>query len=434
MIGSGSCRLIPARGVAIAGALVTLVLGAAACGSSNTATGSQGTSSTSTPTTNTALLGPANRAAGTPVRVGLITNGGNCSGCGAGNEAPVSKATVAWLNDHMNGLAGHVITLDVCVDNLDPGTATDCANQMIRDNDVAVVIGSDGVIESSWTILHNAHIPVINAGSTNTALLQDPTSTFILNDPNADVVGFPIGVAKNKGAKKVSVIVVDLPVATDIYKSTAATFRKNGLSLQLLPVPLVTPDMTPQAQQIESTNPHGVVLIVGDDQFCIPALKGLEAVGFQGTTTMISQCLTDATRKAVPGSTLKGIEISSIAPVGEASDTSMRQYQAVLNTYATGENIDPTDLVGLSIFQSFGGLSAGTRDLHGVVTPASVITALKTMPNEVLPGSGNRLFRCNGKASPSSPSVCSSSVLAGTLDAQGNAVSYTVVNNAPIGS
>ena len=181
------------------------------------------------------------------------------------------------------------------------------------------------------------------------------------------MVGFPIGVAKNKGAKKVSVIVVDLPVATDIYKSTAATFRTNGLSLQLLPVPLVTPDMTPQAQQIESTNPHGVVLIVGDDQFCIPALKGLEAVGFQGTTTMISQCLTDATRKAVPGSTLKGIEISSIAPVGEASDASMRQYQAVLNTYATGENIDPTDLVG----SRYSRASAGSAQEQGTCMVSS---------------------------------------------------------------
>jgi branched-chain amino acid transport system substrate-binding protein len=413
---------------------MTLMLTAAACGSSTTASGSQTTASTSTAVANAALLGPANRAAGTPVKVGLITDGGACNGCGSGNEATVSRATVAWLNEHLNGLAGHPITLDVCVDNLDPGTAIDCANQMIRDNDVAVVIGSDGVIESSWTILHNAHIPVMNVSSTNTALLQDSTSTFVINDPNANVISFPIGVAKNKGAKKLSVIVVDLPIATDIYKSASATFRQNGLSLELVPVPLVTPDMTPQAQRIESTNSNGVVIIVGDDQFCIPALKGLEAVGFQGTITMISECLTQATRKAVPGTTLKGIQISSIAPVGEVTDASMRQYQAVLNTYATGENIDPTDLVGISIFQSLGGLSAGTRDLHGVVTPASVITALKAMPNEILPGSGNRLFRCNGKASPSSPSVCSSSVLAGTLDAQGNAVKYTVVNNAPIGN
>jgi hypothetical protein len=55
------------------------------------------------------------------------------------------------------------------------------------------------------------------------------------------------------------------------------------------------------------------------------------------------------------------------------------------------------------------------------------------MKNEVLPASGGRLFRCNGKASRFGAAICSTSVAAATLDAHGNPMKYTLENNAPIG-
>ena len=227
-------------------------------------------------------------------------------------------ATSAWLNAHMHGLAGHPITLDVCVDDLDPGKASDCANQMIRDDVDAVVIGSNGVIETSWKILHDAKIPVITNAVTSSALLTDTSSTFMINDPIAQVVNLPIAVAKDVGAKKISTIVVDLPIATDVYKNSKSLFDESGVTVDVVPVALGTADLTPQAQQIETNNPDGLVSIVGPDTFCIAALNSLRAVGYQGSRFMISQCLTDATRKAIPGSSLKGIVTASLAPIGDA--------------------------------------------------------------------------------------------------------------------
>ena len=71
------------------------------------------------------LLGTVHRATGTPVKIGLLTTGGNCAGCTANYEAPAAQAAVDWLNEYKNGLAGHPITLDVCVDNNDPAKGTD---------------------------------------------------------------------------------------------------------------------------------------------------------------------------------------------------------------------------------------------------------------------------------------------------------------------
>ena len=433
MTGSRSTGLMPMGRALCVGIAAASLLAAAACASSSSA-GSNGSGGPPTTAVLSAkLLGPEARATGTPVKIGLITDG-DVSGGAAGNEEPVARATVPWLNEHMNGIAGHPIALDVCVDQLDAGKAADCANQMISDGVAAVVIGSNGVIETSWKILHDAHIPVINAAATNTALLADRASTFIVNDPFAQVVNLPMAVAKEKGAKKVSVIVVDLPIATDVFKgSTPNLFDKNGVGLDVVPVPLGAADMTPQAQQIQANNPDGLAAIVGPDAFCIAALNGLRAVGFTGSTFMISQCLTDATRKAEPDGQLKGIVTVSLAPIGDNADPSMQQYQAVMAKYG-GAKIDTSDLVGLMVYQSLGALSAGTTDLKGAVTPASVTAALKSMKNEVLPGSGGRHFRCNGEAQPERPAVCSISVLAATLNAQGNPEKYTVENDEPIGN
>ena len=317
---SGSISLTTTRRAVFAG-IAALMLLASACSSSSKSPAAQQTGTSTTGVQTAAVsLGTLHRAAGTPVKVGLLTSGSNCTGCTANYEQPAARAAVAWLNDYNNGLAGHPMTLDVCVDNNDPGTGSDCANQMIRDNADIVVIGSNGISETEWKILHDAGIPVVNHSATQPALLQDPKSTFILYDPGAQTVTLPIAVAKHVGAKKVSFLVVDVPTATDIYKadSTKSAFDKAGIKFDVIPVPLGQADLTPQAQQIVASNPDGVVSIIGTDGTCIPALNALHELGFHGTITTISYCITDAMRKAVPGAVVKGMRFGAEAPFGDS--------------------------------------------------------------------------------------------------------------------
>jgi branched-chain amino acid transport system substrate-binding protein len=375
---------------------------------------------------------PAQKATGAPVKVGLITTGGECDGCGGKPEAAAAEAAVKWLNATHNGLAGHPMKLVTCVAANDPGKAADCANQMISEGVVAVVEGSSGTIATSWKIVHDAGIPFINHSTTDTPILQDTKSTFILYDPLAQTVSLPIAVAKEKKVKKISVIVVNVPAATTIYDSAAERFKKAGMKLQVVPVDLGTSDMSNQAQQVTNENPDGVVSIVGHDAFCIPALNGLNAIGFQGTLTTISFCITDAMREAVPAEVIDGMRFGSEAPVGAKKlDPSMREYQKVLKKYAP-EDVDPEDMTAITVFQSFGALSLGTKNLKGAVTPESVTAALRSMDTEVLPASGGRVFRCNGKASEFGPSICARSTVVATLDGSGNPKKYTTENNEPI--
>jgi branched-chain amino acid transport system substrate-binding protein len=321
-----------------------------------------------------------------------------------------------------------------CVSGGEPGKSTDCANQMVAEKVAAVLLGSNQFTLNIWQILHTAGIPVFIFATGNPDLLADPTSTFVFGTGSASTTGLAIGAAKNAKpkAKKVTVIAIDVPAATQLYKTTApATFKEAGLDMELVPVAAGTADMTPQMQRVVATNPDGVVLILGNDSFCIAAFNGLRTAGFKGTVTAVPQCLSDATRTAVPADFLEGIQISATAPVDNPKDPSIKQYYAVLDKYGASD-VDRSNTVGMAMFNTMGAFGAALKGLKGDVTSASVLSTIKGMDWTVVPGTGGLHFRCSGKADPTQPAVCSNATNAATLDAKGVAASYTPVNDAEI--
>jgi branched-chain amino acid transport system substrate-binding protein len=393
--------------------------------------GLAGVGAASTPTQKSSVLGTKNPAKGTPVKVGVISNGKTPT-IDNSQETPVAQATAQWINEYQGGLAGHPIELVICNDGNEPGKAVDCANQMLQEKVVAVIIGQNGVAESSWRPLHDAGVPVFNYASGNTSMASDATSTFEVGNPRASLFSLPAGVAKKAKSKKVSAVIIDVPAATSFFKEQAPTlFKQQGLDFELIAVPAGTADMTPQMQKLVSENPKGTAFVVGNDAFCIAAFNGLRTAGFKGTTATIVQCITDATRTAVPGDFLKGMQISSFSPITDSKDPSIKQYNAVLDKYGA-KDVDRTNTVGMAMYNTLAGFGVATAGLKGDVTPTSIIAAIKSMPWSVVPGTGGLHFRCNGKADPSQPSVCSTATNAATLDATGTPVSYTPVNDAQI--
>lgn len=418
-------------------------MGVTACGSSTDSgdtaddtSSSDTTSATDSSATTTPgdPLGTPNEATGEPVIVGLMGTGADCAQCSEGGalEEPAAEASVAWVNDYLGGVGGRPIQLEVCNNDLDPSKSIDCANQMITDGAVAVITGADST-PTGWEVLHDAGIPVVSFATTESSFVEDPDSTFVLQDPSALTVEFPIGVADEVDADNVSILVIDLPAATDIYANDATQqiFDDAGIDPAIVPAPLGAVDMTPQAQQIVQDNPDGLVNIVGHDAFCIPAINGLNAAGFTGTIATISFCVTDAMREAIPGDTLEGMRLGASDTLGDPNDPSTQQFNAVMDEYQPSDI--PRDASSVvAIYASFAGLAIGSAGIEGEVTSDSIIDAMHSMDNEVLPGTGGRLFRCNGKASDTGPAVCSASGLSATLDAEGRPVSYAVFNDEPI--
>ncbi|CAI7975299.1 ABC-type branched-chain amino acid transport systems periplasmic component-like protein [Frankia sp. Hr75.2] len=377
--------------------------------------------------TTTEILGPVAQAKGDPVKIGIVSDGQGPA-ADLSYEFTTAEATVKYLNEHGSGIAGRPIELVQCEALADPGKATDCANRMIEEDVTAVVMGSSGAGEQIWEPLHAAHVPSMSYTANGAKSLADGDSTFALSDQFFPLVTMPITVAKDEGAKKVTVIAIDLPVTTGLYQLTRPQFEQQGIALDVILVPPGTADMTPQMQSIVGGDP-GIVQVVGSDAFCISAFNGLRAVGYDGPLAAIAHCITDATREAVPGDFLEGMTVTATAPLG-SDDPAVRLFEAVMKTY--GKDIDTTEAGAAGMYLTVSALHSALEGITGDLTPATVTAKIKAMPEKDLPGATGLRFRCNGKAYPTLPAECSRGGLITTLDEKGQPTTYEAVGVTPI--
>ncbi|MCK9925067.1 ABC transporter substrate-binding protein [Frankia sp. AgPm24] len=402
---------------------------AAGCGSSGSDGGSGGASAADA-SSSAALLGPAAPASGAPVKIGLISDG-KAASSDTSVELRVAEATVKYFNAHKAGIGGRPIELVTCSTANEASKGTDCANQAIEQKVAAVVVGASAVAQAVWTPLHAAKIPVLFYSTNDPEQLKDAQSTFTLGDPNTLVADAILPLAAKANTRNLTAVVIDVPPALAQFEgANAEALKKAGIKLKLIPIPLGTADMTPQLQSLSGSAP-GVVEVVGNDSFCISAFNALRTAGFTGPFFAIPQCISDATRKAVPSDVLERITVGAAAPVNN-DNPSTRLYQAVVDAY--GKNIKADDSSGLNMFSELSAFQVALADIKGDITPATVISTFKSMPEKEIPGAGGLKLRCNGKAYPATPALCVRGSLTAQLDGKGNPASYRVVGYTPIPS
>jgi branched-chain amino acid transport system substrate-binding protein len=177
--------------------------------------------------------------------------------------------------------------------------------------------------------------------------------------------------------------------------------------------------MTPQMSQIASGDPTEVH-IVGAESFCIAALNGLKAAAFKGPISVLNLCASPGTLQAVGADYLKGASIASNTPVGDTKDPGYKQFKAILDTYGGGVTEDNM-FNALSTYLVWMGMRQGVDSLTGTVDAKTITAALKGMPNETLP-TGGLTYRCNGKAQPTLPAMCTVGTLTTKIDISGKPV------------
>ncbi|MCM3883866.1 hypothetical protein [Frankia sp. R82] len=116
---------------------------------------------------------------------------------------------------------------------------------------------------------------------------------------------------------------------------------------------------------------------------------------------------------------------------------STRLHEAGVAAY--GNNIDTDDASDMNMFAELSPFQTALADIRGDVTPARIapariIPALRSMPEQEIPGGGDLRFRCNGEAYPATPAVSSHGGLTGQLNDKGQPASYRIVGYTPIPS
>jgi branched-chain amino acid transport system substrate-binding protein len=409
--------------VAVAGLLLVAATG---CSKSNDTASSN--DATTTAKSAADLLGPMNPAKGAPVRIGMVSDG-QTQAYDNTDELRAGQAVVDWFNAHKGGIGGRPMELVTCQIGGDPGGAADCANQMIEKHVLAVALSQSAVAQSLWEPLHKAGVPLYLAAGFGDAMEKDTKSTFLTASPVATILGLPVATARDEHAKKIAFVVIDVPQAVDILSNAKATLEKAGLDYTVVRVPVGTADMTSQMQQVANSGAK-VVHVIGNDAFCIAAFQGLKAVAYDGSITAITQCITDTTRKALPGG-LKGINVVSTVALGATGDPTYETYRAVMSTY--GKNVkDLNNFIAMGGYSTMASLLTAAQGVSGDVTTQSVTQAIKTMQESVIPGGGGTKYKCGGSADPTLPAVCTNQWLRTTLDANGQPTTYKVEDSSNI--
>jgi branched-chain amino acid transport system substrate-binding protein len=374
-------------------------------------------------------LGPKNAASGAPVKLGVITEGENPT---TDDQVSVdtAEATVEYLNEHKAGLGGREIDLVLCEAKLDPALTTDCANQMVQEGVVAVVIGGLSNQPLAHQVLKDAAIPTLWTAAQLPEILEDTQNSFAMFNALAATVDLPIATAKANKLKKQIAFIVDVPAAKESYADDVVRkFKKAGIDLEVVPLALDQADFTgvPEIQDLAGKS-DVATHFVAFDSFCIGAFNALQALGYKGPKSSNAQCITDATREAVPADFLEGLSLVANAPTGTNKLTKL--YRAMIKKY--NSDIDPSQVTGASMFTTMSALQAALANVKGELNPTTVTEALKTMKWTTMPGMGGLHFRCNGKAVPERPALCVRGALRATLDADGQLGEFEVIGDTKI--
>jgi branched-chain amino acid transport system substrate-binding protein len=407
--------------------VTTVALLLAACSSGGSASSSSGAGTATSATAS--ALGTPHPATGSAVSVGIIVDGGS----GTIGTAPLvqqgAQMGVAYANAYTGGLDGHKITLVVCQNQATPAGGQACANQMVQDKVVAVVLPFTGQGAAEVPTITKAGIPYITLSGASNQELMTPGAYDLTGGYPATLGAFALS-AKAHGYSKFAMLVSNVPAAIQGAELLGGlVFKSAGVGFKVIPVNPGTADVTPQLQAAASWGAKAIGL-TGDVTLCSSFLKGYQTLALSQPKYILATCL-DPSIFATLGGVLGGSYIATTSNATSADDT---LYAGITKQFAPSVNPNPNTSAnqssGLIPVLSLLNIMHGYKG--GSVTSAVIKAQLKLPTPYAIPLSGGITFVCNGTAIPLLPSVCSATTDVGTISSTGVISGLQVYNPTPL--
>ncbi|GAB2982907.1 ABC transporter substrate-binding protein [Amycolatopsis acidiphila] len=392
-------------------AATVLVLSACSGGSSNSAADTADT---------TAALGTPDKATGTPVTLGMISDG---KGTAIDQSAEIqgAQAAVGYINDYLGGLGGHPIDLKVCETKNSPAQATDCANQMVSAKVSGVVAGTLAEADQVISVLSAAKIPAFFSQAASKLGLSTPGVFSMTNAIN--YFSTPAAYAKQQGYQKATMVVIDVPGASGPAKQIGTLLFGNAkIAYNVVPIAPGTADMTPQIQAAEGDSPQMYVLL-GDATFCSSAIKALRTLGVNATIAASETCVSKDASASIPGG-YQGVKVIASLEFN-ADDPEYKTFKAALARYGGGTA--PASIPGIGYTVTLALARAANAAKIQDTSAAGLLAAVQSAPPVPYPLNGGATFQCNGKAVSLSPNICSANGIIADAADDGSLSNYQVV-------
>ncbi|WP_433359803.1 ABC transporter substrate-binding protein [Streptosporangium sp. CA-115845] len=231
--------------------------------------------------------------------------------------AVAARAQVDAINA-AGGIGGRQVELRMCDSKLDPNEEAACFRQAVDDG-LDAVVGALSFFGAGLENLQEAGIPYVGGQGLIVSELVNPISF----PADGGVPGLYLGMAATlheAGATKPVVLAGD----TDSSQTAAAVltdgFKRVGISVQTVTVPLGQPDYSAQAQTIVDNGTDGVGLAVSS--LAVPqVVKALRQAGYTGPIATQASGLND-TNIAALGDFAEGLLAVSTVSLPTSTDIS----------------------------------------------------------------------------------------------------------------
>lgn len=390
--------------VLVTSTVVVALTALTACSSDDSGSDDTATSSAEAPSD----AFPGKAATGDPVKIGFISAEG-----GAAISQPevreAGEAVTKYANENLGGIGGRPIELVICKQQEEPVSARDCANQMVQQKVSAVVVPVAGLGNLIAPIVTEAGIPYVSAQGASIPELTTEGAYSITAASNSSQA--MAAYAAENGIKKVTAFSIDVPAAVGALQTVGVpAFEANGAELKIVPIPLGTPDATPQVSAGLDDDPEAVV-IFGDSTVCTSVIKALTTLGSTAEKWTAISCSAPEVIDAVGAGSDDTKVFTSAATVGDNPETTL--YREVLEKYSPETPTESNAVVG---YQAMLGLVRATQSVVATDTsPTALNQAIKTAKDVPTPAGNGLTFTCDGTQIAGVPAVCSNGLIILTM-------------------
>src|SRR3984957_7504368 len=234
--------------------------------------------------------GTSEAATGSPVTIGIITDGGGSSAIGtAALVSQGASAAVKYVNADLGGIEHHKVNLYVCENQSTPAGGQTCANYMVQDGVIAVGEPFTGQGQTEVPTIVGAGIPYITISGASTAELTSPGAYAIEGGFPAYLGAMALS-AKQHNIKKVSFLVDNVPAAIQGAQALGGiVYKAAGVGYTVIPGNPGTADISPQMQSAVSGGAQAIGM-VGDVTLCSSFLQAYNTLGLTLPKYVLSTC------------------------------------------------------------------------------------------------------------------------------------------------
>ncbi|HTJ76758.1 MAG TPA: ABC transporter substrate-binding protein [Acidimicrobiales bacterium] len=310
-----------------------------------------------------------------------------------------AQAAVAHVNDHLGGVAGRPLRLDVCTTTGTPESSAACANQLVAKHPVAILGGVDLGAAASLPVFEKAAIPYVGGMPALGEELTSKTAWMPAGGAVADLLGQAQYALDTLKVKKVGGLYVDLPgVLATVVTAAEVVLRAKGVGdVKLVAAKADAADFAPPLKAATASKPDAVVVLF-PAQSCARIMTAARALAVKAKMFYPSACASQAVVDAAGPAAENAYFATGYLPFDDPSPD-------VATWKAEAKVTKPSVLsqAGFAVVMDVYDLLKG-----GATTPAEVTAALAGAVDH--PGFMAHTYTCDRKQVSLLSAVCNSSV------------------------